>query len=168
MWPLQDLCVMLGQRVWDPLLLLPRIPGGDWLTSSYFHGSTKKSRSDGKKLSIPSTSGTPAARHGAPSIKLLAGPDTPPPVPHFSKIRHFATVKSGAHKTRDCESTRLINKKVSDLWKVPTLEEDGNFPRVYTLCRISSPIWFMRFLHFLHVPTPNSQDLEKSTSSCDP
>ena len=33
----------------------------------YFHGSTIRSRSDGKKLSIPSTPPTPAARPGAPS-----------------------------------------------------------------------------------------------------
>jgi len=44
----------------------------------YFHESTRKDRSDGKKLSVSLTSFTPAARRGAPSINLLAGPDTPP------------------------------------------------------------------------------------------
>ena len=36
----------------------------------YFHGSTIRSGSDGKKLSNPSTSRTPAARHGAPSTNF--------------------------------------------------------------------------------------------------
>jgi len=31
-------------------------------------------------------------------------------------------VKNGAHKTRDRQSTRLINKELSDLWKLPTPE----------------------------------------------
>ena len=43
----------------------------------YFYGSTRRDRSDRKKLSIPSSSRTLAARRGAPPIKLLAGPDTP-------------------------------------------------------------------------------------------
>jgi len=44
----------------------------------YFHCSNSRGRNVGKKLSIPSTSRTPAARFGAPSINLLAGIDTPP------------------------------------------------------------------------------------------
>ena len=36
-----------------------------------------RSRSDGRKLSTPSTSHTPAARHGEPSTNLLAGLDAP-------------------------------------------------------------------------------------------
>jgi len=31
-------------------------------------------------------------------------------------------VKSGAHRTGDRESTRLVNKQLSDLWKIPTPE----------------------------------------------
>ena len=31
-------------------------------------------------------------------------------------------VKNGAHKTGDRESTRLVNKQLSDLWKIPTPE----------------------------------------------
>ena len=33
-------------------------------------------------------------------------------------------VKKGTHKTSDCdcESTRLVNKQLSDLWKIPTPE----------------------------------------------
>jgi len=40
-----------------------------------FSCSTRRGRSDEKKLSIPSTSRTPAVRGGAPSTNLLAGPD---------------------------------------------------------------------------------------------
>jgi len=31
-------------------------------------------------------------------------------------------VKNGAHKTGDREPTRLVNKELSDLWKIPTPE----------------------------------------------
>jgi len=31
-------------------------------------------------------------------------------------------MKNGAHRTGDCESTRLINKQLSNLWKMPTPE----------------------------------------------
>jgi len=31
-------------------------------------------------------------------------------------------VKNGAHKTSDRESTRLVNKQLSDMWKIPTPE----------------------------------------------
>jgi len=31
-------------------------------------------------------------------------------------------VKNGAHRTMDCVSTRLVNKELSDLWKIPTPE----------------------------------------------
>jgi len=32
------------------------------------------------------------------------------------------TPKNGAHRTRGRESTRLVNKQLSDLWKIPTPE----------------------------------------------
>jgi len=31
-------------------------------------------------------------------------------------------VKNGAHKTSDCKPTRLVNKDLSDLWKISTPE----------------------------------------------
>ena len=31
-------------------------------------------------------------------------------------------VKNGAHMTSDCEPTRLVNKELSNLWKIPTPE----------------------------------------------
>jgi len=59
------------------------------LLRPYFLG---QNRSDGRKLSIPSPSHTPAAWHGAPSMNSLAGLDAPPvyapsqqnPLPHNS------------------------------------------------------------------------------------
>jgi len=31
-------------------------------------------------------------------------------------------VKNGAHKTGDRKSTRIVNKELSNLWKIPTPE----------------------------------------------
>ena len=43
-----------------------------------------------------------------------------------------------------------------------------HLPGVYTPCRVDSQILVLRLPQFLHAPTQNSKDLEKSTSSCDP
>jgi len=34
-------------------------------------------------------------------------------------------MQNGAHKTRDRESTKLVNKQLSDLWKIPTPDGDS-------------------------------------------
>jgi len=69
---------MLGQRVRDPFIAPSSKPQwGLTLTeppSFYFYRSTIRSRSDGKKLSIPSTSRTPAARRGATSTNFKKRP----------------------------------------------------------------------------------------------
>ena len=44
----------------------------------HFHGRSRRGRSDGKKLSISSTSRTLIGRLGAPSINVLTRSDTPP------------------------------------------------------------------------------------------
>jgi len=46
------------------------------------------------------------------------------PIPANSIVSQL--VKIGAHKTGNCESTRLIYKQLSDFWKVPTPE--GKWP----------------------------------------
>jgi len=96
---------------------------------------------------------------------------------------------------RNHEYTRLVYKEVSDLWKVPTSEGDSIlspftpeelantlkhlksgkspsldsiFPEFILHTGSSLEILVVRFLHFLHAPTQNSKDLEKSTNSCDP
>ena len=102
-------------------------------------------------------------------------------------------VKNGAHKTSDCEPTRLVNKQLSDLWKIPTpggmsktfqagrvcycpqrlearkISAIGlHLPGVHTSRRVGSQILVLRLPQFLHAPTQNFKYLEKSTSSCDP
>jgi len=62
---------------------------------------------------------TPAARRGEPSTNLLAGPDAPP---RLGKFYRLAVGEERAHKTGDCEPTRLVNKQLSDLQKIPTPE----------------------------------------------
>ena len=85
----------------------------------FFHSSNRGSRIDGTKLSIPSTSRTPAARCGPPSINLLAGLDAPlayAPLPHVCKLYCLATHENGGTQ----EWKPRTNKELSDLWKVPT------------------------------------------------
>ena len=68
---------MLEKRVRDPLSLLHPSPVGsnsDGATSSQYL-DFNRSRSDGRKQLIPSTSRTLAARRGEPSTNLLAGLD---------------------------------------------------------------------------------------------
>ena len=89
-------------------------------------------------------------------------------------------VKNGAHRAGDRESTRLVNKELSNQWKIPTAEghsisEPFRSEEVAALRRLKqgkSPgldsIIPERLPHFLHAPTQNSKDLEKSTNSCDP
>ena len=43
-----------------------------------------------------------------------------------------------------------------------------HLPGVYTPRRVGSQILVLRLPQFLHAPTQNSKDVEKSTSSCDP
>ena len=83
----------------------------------------RRSRSDGRKLSTPSTSRTPAARCGEQSTNLLAGLGRFFRVcPVLANSIASQLVKNGAHKTSDHETTRLVNKQLSDLWKIPTPE----------------------------------------------
>jgi len=95
-------------------------------------------------------------------------------------------VKNGAHRTGDRESTRLVNKEMSDLWKIPTPEghsisEPFRPEELATALRRLKPgkssgldSIFPEFiltpgrLSNLHEPTQNHKDLEKSTNSCDP
>jgi len=159
----------------------------------HFHGLTR-SRSDGKKLSIPLTSRTPASRRGEQSTTYWQVRTLLPSVAHL-KLHRFTTREQRGtqdegprfHKVhqRRCPNygrsqhlgrysisgtftpeqlanalTQLIARKISGTRVY--------FPGVYTPCRISSQILVMRFLHFMHMPTQNSLDLDNSTSSCDP
>ena len=109
-WPSEDLYAMLGQRVrgtlsepqWRLTLIEPLRP--------YYLGYNRN-------RSKPSTSRTLAAR----TINKLTGRSGC----SFQLCRVSANsvasqlVKNGAHKTMDRKSNRLINKQLSDLWKIP-------------------------------------------------
>jgi len=74
-------------------------------------------RSDGKKLSVPSTSCTPAAKCGAASINVLVGLDTPACALFQQTTSLQYSWRTGHTRWR---TTRLIKKKVSNLWKFAT------------------------------------------------
>jgi len=63
------------------------------------------------------------ARHGAPSINLLASLDAPLAcAPSRQTPSPRNSWKNGAHRNGGREPTRLVNKELSDLWKIPTPE----------------------------------------------
>ena len=71
----------------------------------------------GRKLSTPSTSRFLATRHGEQSTNLLEGVDAPLACATSRQIP--SPHKNRAHRTGGHESTRLINKQLSNLWKIP-------------------------------------------------
>ena len=92
-------------------------------SSLLYIGSGKRSRSDGRKLSIPSTSRTLAERCVEPSTNLLAGLDAPFTSAPFRKIKSPRnSLRNGAHRTGASQPNRLVNKELSDIWKIPTPE----------------------------------------------
>jgi len=88
------------------------------LLRPYYLGYNRRSRSDGKKLSIPSTSRTLAARRGAPSTNLLTSHLCPVSANSIAS----QLMKNGAHRTGGRESNRFVNKELFDLCKIPTPE----------------------------------------------
>ena len=156
---------------------------------------SKRSRSDGRKLSTPSTSRTPAARRGEQSTNLLAGLDAPPACAPSRQIqsprnwwrtRHtrLATASPPDLSTRSCPtcgrfqhlmvtvSPNLSGWKVCCCPQTPEAKKISgiglHLPGVYTPRRVGSQMLVLRLPQFLHAPTQNSKDLEKSTSSCYP
>ena len=119
-----------------------------------FLGLNRRSRSDGKKLSIPSTSCTQAARCGAPSINLPAGleslltcaPFQQTPSPRLATCKEWGTQDLGLQVSRS----------------------GFYLPRVYTPRQVGSQFLDSQFPHFLHAPTQSSKDLENSTNGCNP
>ena len=134
----------------------------------------RRSRSDGRKLSTPSTPRSPTARRGEPSTNLLAGLDAP--LACDISVNSIASqfMKNGAHKTSSHKSTRLINKQLSDLWKILTpdghriskpfrpaefaaalrrlkpgksLELDSTFPEFIPHAGLTLKSWFCDFLN---------------------
>ena len=103
----------LSEPQWGLPLIEPLCP--------YSRDYNRRSRSNERKLSIPSTSRTTAARRGELSTNLLAGLDTPLGCAPENSIAS-QLMKNEAHKTSSRESTRLVSKQLSDLWKIPTPE----------------------------------------------
>ena len=192
-WPPEELCHAGTKGARPSIAPLSEPQWGLPLTGSprpYSLDYNRRNRSNGRKLSTPSTSRTPAARRGEPLTNLLAGPDAPPGLGKFYRL---AVGEERAHKTGDCEPTRLVKKELSDLWKIPTPEghsisepfrpeefaaalrrlKPGKSPGLDSIfpdfiLHAVSQILVVRLPQFLHASTQNSKDLEKSTSSCDP
>jgi len=94
----------------------------------YFLEYYRRSRGAGRKLSTPSTSHTLAARRGEQSTNLLAGLYASSRLCLVSaKSITSQLVKNGAHRTGGSESTRLVKKQLSGLWKIPTPEGHSIF-----------------------------------------
>jgi len=83
----------LSEPQWGLTLIEPPRP--------YSLDYNRRSRSDGRKLSTPSTFRTAAARRGEPSTNLLAGLDAPPALPRLDKFHRLTIVEERAHKTSD-------------------------------------------------------------------
>ena len=115
----------LSAKYWDTAIMRDWL----WAASSLLSRSTRRGRSDGKKLSIPSTSRTPATRQGAPEhhkwtywhVQTIVWSL---PMPHLSKLHRPTTREERDTQDGGCKSTGLINK-VPDLWKVPTPKGDS-------------------------------------------
>jgi len=86
-------------------------------------GYNRRSRSDGRKLLIPSTCRTLAARRGEQSTNLISRSGRSSRLcPVSANSIASQLTKNGAHRTGVRKSTRLVNKELSDLWKIPTPE----------------------------------------------
>ena len=159
----------------------------------HFHGRSRRGRSDGKKLSISSTSRTLIGRLGAPSINVLTRSDTPPvcapfqqtPSPH--NVWRTEHTKLGAtsppcSSTSSCstygrsqylkETVFLATSRRQILLPTPA-PEDRNISRSALRSRSSYSTLsrFSNVMHppqFLHVPHQISQDLDKSAKTYDP
>ena len=118
-WPPEQLCARpsiapLSEPQWGLPLTDPPHP--------YFL-DYNRSRSDGRELSTPSTSRTPAASRGEQSINLLADLDAPlahAPSRQIPSPRNLW--RTGHTRLANHEPTSLVNKQLSDLWKILTPE----------------------------------------------
>ena len=96
----------------------------DRAASSLLFQLEQKKQERCEELSIPSTSRTLAPRRETSTNNKLTGRSGHSSClwPVLANSIASQLVKNGAHRTRGRESTRLINKELSNLWKVPTPE----------------------------------------------
>jgi len=136
-WSSEELCAMLGQRVRDLLSLLHPSPSGDWspvgtqgiVDCSDRAASTLLSRLGQKKQepwdeSVNSIDFSHSNRKAWRNINKLTGRSGRSfhQCPVSASSKPWQLVRNWAHKTGDRESTSLVNKELSDLWKIPTPE----------------------------------------------
>jgi len=125
MWPPEELCAMLGQRVRDPRSFT-RAPVGtdsDRTASSLLSPLGQKKQEQWEEA-VNSIDFSHSSRKSWRTINKVTGRSGRSfhqcPVSAKSITSQLAT--NGAHKTGHRESTRLVNKELSDLWKTPTPE----------------------------------------------
>ena len=172
---------------WGPTLIELLCP--------YYLGCSRRSRSNRRKLLIPSTSHTLATRCGEPSTNLLAGLDAPltcAPSRQTSltsklwRTRHIGPriTSPQGWSTRSCPTygrfqylrvTVSLNPLgwrnlllPSDVWNQESLRDRSPSSQSYAPRQVGSQILVLQFPHFQHAPIQNSKDLEKGTNSCDP
>jgi len=128
-WPSKELCAMLGQRVRDPLSLLrPR----SFRRNDSDRDSDRVSllsRQEQKKQerweeAVYSIDFWHSSRKAWDTINKLTGRSGRSSRLCSVSANSIASqlVKNGAHSTGGRESTRLVNKELSSLWKVPKPE----------------------------------------------
>jgi len=113
---------MLAQTVRDPLSLLPPNPSVDGpCLSRYALSRVKQKRQERWEEAVNSIDFLHSGRKAWSTVSKLTGRSGPSsrlcPVSAMSHL-----VKNAAHNTGSREPTRLTNKELSDLWKVPTPE----------------------------------------------
>jgi len=125
-WPPEELCAMLGQRVRDPLPLLYPSPVGtasDRAASSLLTRLQQKSQERWEET-VNSIDFSHSSRKAWRTINKLTGRSgrSSRVCPISANSIAAQLLKNGAHKTSDREPSRLVNKELSHLWKIPTPE----------------------------------------------
>ena len=125
MGPTPPLCAMLGQEVRDSLSLLTRAP----VRTEFDRAALSLLSRIGQKKewweeAVNSIDFLHSSRKGWRTINKLTGRSG-----RSFRLCHVSTnsitsqqVKNGAHRTGDREYTGLVNKELSDIWKIPTPE----------------------------------------------
>jgi len=114
---------MLGQRVRDPLLLLYPSHSGGCLWQSLLSRLQQKKQERWEEA-VNSINFSHSSCKAWRTINKLTGRSgrSSRLCPISANSIALQLVKNGAHKTGGRESTRLVNKQPSDLWKIPKPE----------------------------------------------
>ena len=185
-WPSKELCAShVGTKSINPFITPSSEPQwGFTMIERFvpnFPDRTEEAGSDGRNLSIPSISRTPAARRGAPSINLLASKDaclasTPSrQTPSPRNSWRTGQTKLGAEHPPGSPIMELsdLSQHPKDTVYLTLTGQKSLMPpsrawcqenlRVWILPRpVGSQILVLRFPHFLHAPTQNSKDRGRS------